>query len=196
MRYFLQLAFVAFLFHSCSEPPIPKPSGYFRVDLPEKAYNTYVSECRFSIDVPKYSKVNIFKDRTGSDSCWFNIDFPRLNATVYCTYFSVNNDVDELVKEAYNFAAKHELKATALKRTPIEEKENKVFGILYDIEGEAASQVQFFVTDSTSNFFRGSLYFNNRPNPDSIAPVLNFVREDILRMAHSVKWNVNGSPLE
>ncbi len=191
----LLLVIVIFLL-ACSSPPIPKPSGYFRIDLPQKAYTTFESSCNFSMEVPKYSKVNVFKDRTGSDSCWFNVDFPRFNASVYCTYFTVNKDVNELVKEAYQFAAKHELKATALKRTPIDQPQNNVYGIFYDIEGEAASQVQFFVTDSTANFLRGSLYFNNRPNPDSIAPVLDFVREDLLKMANSVKWNISATQHE
>jgi gliding motility-associated lipoprotein GldD len=83
---------------------------------------------------------------------------------------------------------KHEVKASALKRTMIEDQQNRLDGIIYDIEGEAASQVQFFVTDSTNHFFRGSLYFNVKPNPDSIAPVLSFIREDINHMVRSVRW--------
>src|SRR5690606_18002102 len=98
-------------------------------------------------------------------------------------------DVDELIRDAYGFAAKHEMKATALKRTLIEDNIHKVHGILYDIQGEAASQVQFFLTDSTRNFLRGSLYFNSKPNPDSLAPVLAFVREDIDHMIRSVRWS-------
>lgn len=173
---------------SCREEGVPKPRGYFRIDLPEHAYSKFESECNMEMDVPNYAKVELFKDRMSEDSCWFNVHLPRLKATVYCTYFAVDNDFDKLVKDAYGFAAKHEMKATALKRTIIDDRTNQLYGIIYDIEGDAASQVQFFLSDSTKHFFRGSLYFNSKTNPDSLAPVLAFVREDIDRMVRSVRW--------
>lgn len=182
------IIFVIFL-EGCRGEAVPKPRGYFRIDLPEHSYSPYISECNVRMEVPNYSRVELFRDRIGEDSCWFNIELPRFRATVYCTYFRVNGDVDELIRDAYGFAAKHEMKATALKRTLIEDNIHKVHGILYDIQGEAASQVQFFLTDSTRNFLRGSLYFNSKPNPDSLAPVLAFVREDIDHMIRSVRWS-------
>lgn len=180
--------FAAVALSSCRDEAIPKPPGYFRIELPAHDYSRFNSTCDVSLDVPNYARVEDFKDRQGEDSCWFNITYPRFNATIYCTYFGVNNNVNELVQDAYTFAMKHEMKATGVRRTPVEEEDSKVFGIIYDIDGEAASQVQFFVTDSVKHFFRGSLYFNNKPNPDSIAPVLHFVREDIAHMLKSVKW--------
>lgn len=191
--FFFIFFLAAITFQSCREEAIPKPPGYFRIDLPAHDYSRFQSSCEVSLDVPNYARVEDFKDRQGVDSCWFNITYPRFNATIYCTYFGVNNNVNELVQDAYTFAMKHEMKATGVRRTPVEEEASKVFGIIYDIDGEAASQVQFFVTDSVQHFFRGSLYFNNKPNPDSIAPVLNFVREDIAHMLKSVKWESNSS---
>jgi gliding motility-associated lipoprotein GldD len=191
--FFFIFFLAAIMLQSCREEAIPKPPGYFRIDLPAHDYSRFQSSCEVSLDVPNYARVEDFKDRQGVDSCWFNITYPRFNATIYCTYFGVNNNVNELVQDAYTFAMKHEMKATGVRRTPVEEEASKVFGIIYDIDGEAASQVQFFVTDSVQHFFRGSLYFNNKPNPDSIAPVLNFVREDIAHMLKSVKWESNSS---
>jgi gliding motility-associated lipoprotein GldD len=191
--FFLIFFLAAMVLQSCREEAIPKPSGYFRIDLPAHDYSRFQSNCEVSLDVPNYARVDDFKDRQGKDSCWFNISYPHFNATIYCTYFGVNSNVNELVQDAYTFAMKHEMKATGVRRTPVEEEASKVFGIIYDIDGEAASQVQFFVTDSVQHFFRGSLYFNNKPNPDSIAPVLNFVREDIAHMLKSVKWESNSS---
>lgn len=183
---FIILALISFF--GCREEGVPRPRGYFRIDLPEHGYSKFESECNIEMDIPNYAKIEMFEDRISPDSCWFNIHMPKLKATVYCTYFAVENDFDKLVKDAYGFAAKHEMKATALKRTLINDSENKLYGIIYDIEGNAASQVQFFLSDSTKHFFRGSLYFNSRPNPDSLAPVLSFVREDIDRMVRSVRW--------
>ena len=167
---------------------IPRPRGYFRIDLPEKSYRVYETTCPLQMEVPNYAKVELFKDKMRNDSCWFNVYFPKFNARIHCSYMPVNNNMDRLLHDAYGFAAKHEMKATALKRTIISDSLNQVYGIVYDIEGEAASQLQFFLTDSTSHFFRGSLYFFNAPNPDSIAPVLDFLREDVMHLTETIRW--------
>ena len=167
---------------------IPRPRGYFRIDLPEKSYRVYETTCPLQMEVPNYAKVELFKDKMSNDSCWFNVYFPKFNARIHCSYMPVNNNMDRLLHDAYGFAAKHEMKATALKRTIISDSLNQVYGIVYDIEGEAASQLQFFLTDSTSHFFRGSLYFFNAPNPDSIAPVLDFLREDVMHLTETIRW--------
>jgi len=168
--------------------PIPKPQGYFRIDLPEAEYLTYDAECPLSFELSKAAKAELFRDRVSADSCWFNIYYPRLNARIHCSYIQVNGRLDALIDDAYGFAAKHEMKASALRRTMVNDSLRDVHGIIYDIEGDAASNVQFFLTDSTKHFLRGALYFFNAPNPDSIAPVLSFVRGDIDRIAQTLTW--------
>lgn len=177
------------LLASCGESFTPKPRGYYRIDMPEKGYTSYQTPCDVKFDVPNYSKLEMLKKNSTGDSCWFNLSFPRFNAKLHCTYVAVNNNFDMLIRDSYGFAAKHEVKASALKRTQINYPDKKVFGILYDIEGDAASQLQFFLSDSTKNFLRGSLYFYNSPNPDSIAPVLSFIREDIIRLTQTIEWS-------
>lgn len=179
---------LSILLFACSDDYLPKPKGYFRIDLPEKAYRNYEAKCPLTFDAPEYSSVELFENKMSSDSCWFNIYFKRFNARLHCTYMPVKGDFDALVRDAYGFAISHEVKASALKRTAIQDTERKVYGMIYDIEGDAASQLQFFVTDSTNHFFRGSLYFYNPPNPDSIAPVLQFLKADIVRLVNTMKW--------
>ena len=177
------------IFFVLNEPAaIPKPQGFFRIDLPEHDYQRYESECPLTFDLSKAAKAELFRDRLSVDSCWFNIYYPRLNARVHCSYMQVNGRLDALIEDAYGFAAKHEMKASALRRTMISDSLRDVHGIIYDIEGDAASNVQFFLTDSTNHFLRGALYFFNPPNPDSIAPVLQFVRDDIDRIAQTLEW--------
>jgi len=171
-----------------AETSLPRPRGYYRIELPAKAYTTFESICPFSAEVPKYSKLEMVGSADSQDSCRFNLFFPRLNARIHCTYLPVGKSFDRLISEAYGFAAKHEMKASGLKRTMINDDMRNVHGIIYDIEGDAASQIQFFMTDSAKHFFRGSLYFYNSPNPDSIAPVLSFIREDIVRFAETLRW--------
>ena len=167
---------------------VPKPRGYFRIDVPEQQYRSYESICPMNLEVSTASQIEVFRDRQSADSCWFNIYYPHYNARIHCTYIAVGNRFNELVNDAYGFAAKHEMKASGLRRTMVSDSTRDVHGIIYDIEGDAASNVQFFMTDSTRHFLRGALYFFNAPNPDSIAPVLNFVRGDIDRIAQTLVW--------
>ena len=69
-----------------------------------------------------------------------------------------------------------------------EDKEKSVYGVLYEIKGNAASSVQFYATDSTKHFLRGALYFNTVPNKDSLAPAIQFVEEDIIHLIETLSW--------
>jgi gliding motility-associated lipoprotein GldD len=71
----------------------------------------------------------------------------------------------------------------------IRDDERRIYGVLYEIKGaEAASTLQFYVTDSLSHFLRGALYFNVSPNNDSLAPVIDFIEEDIRHMIGTLNW--------
>ncbi|MFM9005892.1 MAG: hypothetical protein ACKOSR_10385 [Flavobacteriales bacterium] len=190
------LALCLYGFFSEGKPLVPKPRGYFRIDLPEKAYRDYDAVCPFTIPVPQYAEVELFKDRMSADSCWFNLYFPKYKARLHCTYLSAHGRLDALVRDAYEFAAKHEMMASGMKRTLLEDSARDVYGIIYDIEGEAASNLQFFLTDSAEHFLRASLYFSNAPNPDSIAPVLAYLRADIFHLAEALQWRKNSEQIQ
>ncbi|HAN77196.1 MAG TPA: gliding motility lipoprotein GldD, partial [Bacteroidales bacterium] len=64
----------------------------------------------------------------------------------------------------------------------------KIFGTVYIIQGNTASQVQFYITDSVKHFLRGALYFSNHPNKDSLAPVVNFLTDDIVKLIETTRW--------
>lgn len=168
---------------------LPKPIGFFRIDLPEKKYQDYQTNCELSFDIPTYTKVEMFRELANSDTCRFNILYPRYNARIHCTYLPVGSNFDELIDDAVDIAWSHESKMDAISSTRIDDPERKMYGVVYDLAGEAASQAQFFLTDSVQHFFRGALYFYNRPNPDSIAPVLEFVRADIERILQTARWS-------
>jgi len=83
----------------------------------------------------------------------------------------------------------HITKADAINELVINNKEQRTYGILYDLKGNTASAVQFYITDSTRHYLRGSLYFESEPNADSLAPVIEFFREDIIHLIETLKWN-------
>jgi gliding motility-associated lipoprotein GldD len=84
---------------------------------------------------------------------------------------------------------KHIPKATAIDSKQFIDEKNHIYGLTYTISGtEAASPFQFYLTDSTRNFIRGALYFNTIPNNDSLAPVIDFLKQDIIHMIETFRW--------
>jgi gliding motility-associated lipoprotein GldD len=168
---------------SC-EVSTPKPKGYMRFDLPEKEYSLFDSVCPFRFEYPAYGKM-ISVD--GHD-CWYNLVFPQYRATVYLSYQPVHDNLAELLDDAHIFAHRHDVKASAIEPQFIRTKKEGITALLFDIEGNTASAVQFFVTDSINHFIRGSLYFYSAPNSDSLAPLIDFFRKDIEHLIETVDF--------
>lgn len=172
----------------CKEAAIPKPRGYFRIGFPEKEYKVYSPNCPYKFEIPVYAKPEHNGIETKENPCWVNIAFPKFNAKIYISYIPVNENLAGLLEDTYNFAYKHVQKADAINNVSIERKADKVYGILYNIEGNVASSRQFFLTDSTHHYLRGALYFNEVPNKDSLSPVIDFISKDIDHIIESFKW--------
>jgi gliding motility-associated lipoprotein GldD len=184
---FLVLTFSFALFFSCHRSYTPKPRGFFRIDFPERKYKVYQSDCPYSFEYPVYAKVVSDKEMN-SEPCWINIEFPEYNGKIHISYKPIQQNLNLLLEDSYTLAYKHTVKADAIEEHLINKPEEKVYGILYDIEGNAASSVQFFVTDSTKHFLRGALYFRTTIDKDSLAPVIRFFREDILHFIDTFEW--------
>lgn len=183
------LMLIAFL-SSCSENYIPKPMGYFRLDLPEKKYVKFDSTFPYAFEYPAYAIIN--KKKEGyTEPFWINIDFPRLRGTINVSYKEIKSreDLNRYINESFEFASKHVQKASSINDVIVRNDSAQVWGTIYNIDGiGAASTCQFYLTDSTKHFFRGALYFNARPNNDSLAPVIDFVRKDINHLIQTFRW--------
>lgn len=178
------------VFQACEERDIkvPKQRGYFRIDLPERNYVQFSEkDFPYLFNVPSYAKVEKDTD-VGAEPYWINVQFPTMKATVHISYQKLQNNLGEIVDDVHYFAFKHEVRADAINTKEFHYDEKHVHGLLFDIKGDAASVLQFCVTDSTKNFVRGALYFNVPPNKDSLAPVVNFVRDDIIELINSFEW--------
>jgi gliding motility-associated lipoprotein GldD len=186
LKYLIILTLL-FNFNSCRESVVPKPKGYFRIDLPAKSYRLYDTLCPFIFEYPVYGQISYNVGKI-SEPCWFNIEFPNYKAKIHVSYKNINHNLESILKESYDLAYSHSIKADAINEQPWQNAEDKVYGILYDIKGNTASSIQFFVTDSTKNFLRGALYFSAPPDEDSLAPVIQFFREDIVHLVETFKW--------
>jgi len=175
-------------FASCNQDYTPKPRGYMRISLPEKEYKLIETGCPYSFEIATYS---VFKPdtRTQSDSCWFNIEYPQFKAQLYFSYLPINGNLAGYLEDSRELTNKHISKASGIEETLIIKDDTRVYGMLYTVEGSrAASPLQFHLTDSTDHFLRGALYFNVSPNNDSLAPVIDFLKEDIRHLIETLKW--------
>lgn len=200
MRLALFISMIT-LFAACSgeeELAIPKPRTYPKVNYPERKMVTFQKDyCNFSFEHPDYmvfEQDTQFLNTTAKHPCWFNLKMPSLNGEINFTYTDIGGDslqynLYEAFKDAYLLAEKHNTKALANEDNTINNPAGKVYGVLFNIEGNVASPFQFTVTDSAQHALRAALYFNSQPNQDSMQPVIEFVKNDIVEILNTFKWN-------
>ena len=173
--------------------PIPKKKAFHKIYYPEKVYQKFDKvDCPYRFEYPTYAAVNtdiLFFNDEPSDPCWANIEFTDFNAKLHLSYKSLNNKekVEDVLNDTRALTWKHTVKAQFIDEHPIDKAEN-VQGIYYAVGGNAASAVQFYLTDSNEHFLRASLYFNCRPNRDSLEEVLQFIEVDVLHFIESFEW--------
>ena len=195
-RLLLWSVILGFTMLSCADrnEASPKPKTYPKVDFPEKKYiNHIVEPCGFSFLKPEYAQVekdSLFFEEKSDHPCWFDVNFDDFNATIYCSFYEINENhsLDSLIYDSFALVGKHSSKAQFIEEKSIELKGNGG-GLLFKLSGPVASPIQFFLTDSTNNFIRGALYFNNKVNLDSMVVIYDFVNDDIEKMLDSFAWN-------
>ncbi len=191
MKYVFLLLGLVLMLAACSSDQVttPKPKGYFRINFPERSYQTFNDGCAFSFQYPSYASLEDDTDRNAR-ACWKNLNFTPFNGVLHITYYDVFSPkiYNEMTENARSLAMKHTIKADAIDQRIINYPDKKVYGIYYSIEGNTASSVQFFLTDSVNHYLRGALYFNERPQYDSIQPVVKFIKQDIDKFISTFEW--------
>jgi gliding motility-associated lipoprotein GldD len=190
MRIFITRALVGILLVfsvCCRQVYSPKPRAYFRIDFPAKEYVRFSSPCHFSFDYPVYGSVEKVT-LSNAEPCWYDIRFKHYKATIHLTYKPLKNDLSGHIEDIHKIVYKHTIKADDIIESKIEDKKSHTWGILYDIKGNTASAVNFYITDSVSGFLSGALYFKVRTNKDSLAPAIQFFRKDIVHLINSISW--------
>ena len=180
----------AFIAISCDHESsyLPKPRGYFRIDLPEKGYTKIDTIERFSFECPQYAIVTP-DPYSPNEKNWINIEMPQFKGSIHLTHKSVNNNLSEYIEDVHTMVVKHLQKANGMRDSLIVNEEHQVYGLFIEMDGKSvATPMQFYLTDSTHNFVRGALYFNFRPNNDSMQPVINYIREDIDHLINTFEW--------
>ena len=177
------------LFSSCDNKQYqPKPRGYFRIDFPEKEYVRLDTMTYYSFEYPVYSKITP-DYLSPQEKEWVNVEFPSHKGTIHISYKTINDNLDVYLEDSYLMMSKHMSRAMGIRDSIVINPEKDVYGLVYFLEGEGvASTLQFYLTDSTEHFLRGSLYFNVKTNHDSLAPVINFITDDVRHMIETLEW--------
>ena len=166
----------------CDSVQQPKPKAQLRLQYPEPKYKKVPDTFPFDFE---HNHLVVLKGiaKTAPD-----LYYPKMKATLYLSYVGVENNIDSLLNDAYQLPGKHMIKAQEIPERVFMAPEKRVYGILFTVVGNAASQLQFFLTDSTDHFLMGSLYFYSRPNYDSIMPAAKYVERDVMHLMETLRW--------
>lgn len=186
--------FIALIIFSCNDEFVPLKNGYPKIALPTKHEYTNFDSANFpySFQMPIYA--NITKDSAADPNIldskfWVNLEFPALNATIHLTYKPLGKyyNLDQLIYESFKLTNKQVYKATAIHRREIQTPLGYL-GVFFKVDGNAATTHQFFLTDQYKHFLRGALYFNTRPNEDSLRKAIDFIFVDIEKLVQTTKF--------
>lgn len=170
------------IFFGCNEEDVlPKPNAMLRLEyqrpsggLVETDYFTFESNTAATVGQKnKHSVV---------------IEYPEMKAAIFLNHRSVKDDLNRLMRDAHKLSGEHATKADGIQQKIFENADNKVYGAFYEVSGDAASQAQFFVTDSLNHFVTGALYFKTKPNYDSIYPAAKYLQNDMGRIMETLRW--------
>lgn len=172
---------------------------YPKIEFPASAEWTRFDApyCDFSFPLPQYVAVeqdSLFFEDKPAHPCWFDLVYPTFNGRIHFSYYPIESraDFEKLRSDAFRLADYHNKRANYIDEIPLAPASG-TGGLAFDIGGPAASPYQFFLTDTTGNFVRAALYFNTESRPDSLAPVVDFVKADLRRMIAGFAWEGSGS---
>ena len=185
----LKTAFILFLLlaSGCKDQYTPKPYGYFRIDFPEKQWVASPDTLPYCFEQSAQAILEADPDKQAEPG-WMNLSYPQYNAKLHLSYKEINNDtaLNHYLEDCHHLAYTHTIKAESINEKYFKNRE--IFGLIYYIEGNTASSTQFFITDSTRHFLRGALYFNQHPDKDSLAPVIDYLREDVVTLMETLRF--------
>ncbi|MGB7841977.1 MAG: gliding motility lipoprotein GldD [Salinimicrobium sp.] len=173
------------LLQSCNDDVQPKPKAFLFLEYPQAAYEQLERECPFTFEK---NTAAVAKHPAGAPDCWLNLEYELQNGTIFITYQPVIGNLDSLLTDAQKLPLQHTIMADAIEGDVYTNPYHRTYGMFYEVEGNAASQAQFYLTDSTEHFLTGSVYFNVQPNFDSILPAAAYLKNDIKHLMETVRW--------
>ena len=174
---------------SCEEIFVPKPKGYNKIDLPDHAYQRLKEAHPYTFEYSKYAEIRPDRSRI-AEPHWIDIYYPQQECFVQITYKDIRNNkqhFNEHIDDSHKLAIKHNVKAYSIDES-VSKTPKGYTATYFELEGEVPSQFQFYVTDSTDHFLRGALYFKTATRNDSLAPVIKYMKKDILHLINTLEF--------
>jgi len=180
----------ACLLFGCGGETLPKPKAELRLDYPNPKYHqTEIAALPFTFEKNDFAKpISKIKYDPNSGTIGVNVEYPSMKGTIYLTYKPVDSNLTSLLRDSQELTQKHVTKADEIAEQVYLDDDKKTYGMFYEVGGNAASQSQFYLTDSTSHFLNGSLYFYAKPNFDSLYPAAVYLKNDIRHIMETLKW--------
>ena len=179
---FLAILLLLVFTSACKNDVLPKPTSQLRLDYPVAKYASFSNHCPFEFEMNEEAVIKEDKN------CGFSIEYPKMKATIYLTYKTVDNNINALLRDAQKLTYEHVIKADDILEQPYINNDKKVYGMFYRVDGNAATNAQFYATDSIKHFVTGSVYFYAKPKFDSIMPAADYVKNDMQRLLETIKW--------
>ena len=180
-KLFLGLLILALFVMSCQDEQIPKPKAKMRLEYPQGKLADLETE-NFSFKYNQLANAELNNDKA------YTISYPDMKGSIFLSYKKVDGNLDKLIHDSKRLSYEHAAKADNIVEQPYVNPDARVFGALFEVQGNAASQSQFFVTDSTEHFLTGSVYFYTKPNYDSILPAASYLQNDIRGIIETLRW--------
>lgn len=171
-----------FIMFGCGNKTAPKPIAYPHIENTSNGYTPHRAETfPLQFDIANGTTTESNDKNNG----WINIKYPQYNATIYCTYIKSNNLQQEIAKSR-ELVYVHSKHSSGISTLSYNDTTKNVSAELYAISGKVATPLQFIATDNTSYIFRGALYFNSQVNNDSVAPVVEYLKNDIIQIIETL----------
>lgn len=199
------------LFFGCNDGFTVKKDGYFKIDFPEKEYTTFNEPAfPYTFDYPVYAQIqkgSAFPGEEVESPYSIDISFPQFKGKIFISYKDLSgtsvykvktpsggyrdsiavNSFEKMVDDAYKLAFKNDIKAQSITDS-VMHTPNGLTGIYFQLSGNVATANQFLISDTTTHFLRGALYFDATPNEDSLRPVNAFLKDDMKHIINTLKW--------
>jgi len=179
------ISIVFLLLIGCEKSYQPKPKGFLALNYPEAAYKDIQLPCPYTFKMNTEAQVKASKT---NNPCWFELEYPKLKGTIFVTYRPVMDNLEKLLIDGQKLPLQHTIKADEIEGDTYINDNHKTYGTFYTVKGNAASQAQFYLTDSINHFLTGSIYFKTQPNFDSIVPAANYLKQDTRQIMETLEW--------
>lgn len=188
-KYIIVIA-ISFFILACESDYLPKPKGYNRIELPPHQFVSLPDSLPYDFEYSSHSK--LYRDSSWiAERYWTELVYPQFDASIELTYkplFRSDTLLRHYFETAYRLTSKHQIKAYAIDEAVLP-LPNGDAAVLAELSGEVPSQFQFYTTDSTMHFLRGALYFKTATQNDSLKPVIDYIKQDIIHLLKTLEWD-------